>query len=570
MSTPPSRLVELTGPGPALSAERRSIYRQSSWGRWIRGYALMGKPAETLFALILLLLLASIALIETATRGSPAVGYLDALVVLVAGWVLRPRWGTAILIAALLSRMLSVSISGVASATAVTQGVVVALAGVTAMTAAWATNAARRRSELEALYTFARGLAGRLQLSDVADEVVFGTARVLDRTGPGWSSSIMRIEGAELVTLAHVGDEADTGVPPPPGRYLLASHHALRDVAVEGKVISGPVADLSMPQATRQMAEQQGMGTVALVPIRVSGEPFGLLGVSVAGREPFSRDDLRRLEAVAQLAGLAIANALRYDETRQTADRLSALERVKSDFLRLASHELRGPLGVVRGYVSMMADGSLGEIDQLDASAVIGVLQAKVDELARLIDQMLETARIEDDRLQLSLEFLDAYDIAEEVVATMAPLAPMHDVELSGERGLHFLGDRERIATVLTNLVDNAIKYSPAGGAVRIVCSGQDSWITIEVVDHGIGIAPGDHPQLFTRFGRIVTAENGRISGTGLGLWLSRELVMRHGGTLGVRSEPGLGSVFTMALPAAVAGSSAHGREGTALESATG
>ncbi|HEY6378843.1 MAG TPA: ATP-binding protein [Candidatus Dormibacteraeota bacterium] len=558
------------GPGPSDPVRPPVLRRQSSWARLTRGFAMVGTPAETPLALIMLLLLSIIVAVEQALQADAVVGTLDALIMLAAGWLLRVRWTVVIVIAALLSRLLSMWATGLPPATALTQALITVLAGVTAVTLSWAASAARRGSELDALYTFARGLAGRLQLTEVAEEVVLGAARVLDRPGPGWTSSIMRIEGDEAVSLAHVSDDADA--PPPPPRCDLTAHPLLRAVAVEGRAVTAPVEELAMPEASRWTARQGATGTVALVPVHVSGERFGLLGVGVTGAPGFRRDDLRRLDAVAQLAGLAIANALRYDESRQTADRLAALERVKSDFLRLASHELRGPLGVLRGYISMMADGSLGDIDQINASAVIGGLQTKVDELARLIEQMLETARIEDDRLQLSLEVLDARDVAEEVVATMTPLAPGHSLELRGRHGLRFLGDRGRIATVLTNLVDNAIKYSPDGGEVRIACTSDDGWVHIDVADQGIGIAPEDQARLFTRFGRIVTPENGRIGGTGLGLWLSRELIARHGGTLQVRSLPRLGSIFTITLPAALAGAIAEAEEGPdpALERPTG
>lgn len=235
---------------------------------------------------------------------------------------------------------------------------------------------------------------------------------------------------------------------------------------------------------------------------------------------------------------------------RATAARMKALEKIKSDFLNLASHELRGPLSLLRGYLSMMSDGSLGELPPR-ARGVMPAMNAKANQMAMLITQMLESARLEDSQLQLKLEPVDMRRLVRQAVDTLGSLtAPGQSVLLEDAgRELLIVADAGRVETIVINLLDNALKYSPGGGAIRVQVANDATSALVVVKDPGIGIAADDMSRLFTRFGRLVTAENSHIPGTGLGLYLSREIARMHGGDITVKSAPGEGSEFTLALP---------------------
>lgn len=235
---------------------------------------------------------------------------------------------------------------------------------------------------------------------------------------------------------------------------------------------------------------------------------------------------------------------------RATADSMSSLEKVKSDFLNLASHELRGPLAVLRGYLAMLSDGSLGELPPR-VRAVLPTLNAKASQMGLLITQMLEAARLEDSQLQLKLEPAEMRSLVRQAVDTMGQLtAPGQSMLLEGAGNeILLVADAVRVETILVNLLDNALKYSPAGGGVRVHVSDEDGVVTVRVRDQGIGIAEADLPKLFTRFGRLVTPENSHIPGTGLGLYLSREIARMHGGDITVASTVGEGSEFCLTLP---------------------
>jgi signal transduction histidine kinase len=235
---------------------------------------------------------------------------------------------------------------------------------------------------------------------------------------------------------------------------------------------------------------------------------------------------------------------------QQEAQRASELENVKSEFLKLASHELRGPVGLIRGYLAMFEDGSIPSVTGR-ARDVLPVLVGKMNEINSMVDDMLETARLEEGRLELRIERLDLRTLAEQAMRVMRPLAsPNHDLVLStGTTPIEVTVDPGRVSTILTNLVHNAIKYSPRGGTVHFRVGSDDGSAVVSVTDQGMGIAPKHMATLFTRFGRIVTADNSHIAGTGLGLYLARELARRHGGDIEARSRLGRGSTFTLRLP---------------------
>jgi PAS domain S-box-containing protein len=234
---------------------------------------------------------------------------------------------------------------------------------------------------------------------------------------------------------------------------------------------------------------------------------------------------------------------------REHANRMAELERTKTEFLNLASHELRGPLTVIRGYNSMLEDGS---IPPEQFAPVARLLEAKLAQMDLLIEQMLETARLEHDSLELYRETFDLRWIVREQLDIFRPLAQGHDFAIDAPtEPLLVEGDRSRIATIVANLIDNALKYSPGGGEICCTTGRRGPHVFTSVRDEGVGIAREHMPRLFTRFGRLPTERNVTIAGTGLGLFLCKEIALRHGGDITVNSKPGLGSEFTLTLPAA-------------------
>ena len=232
---------------------------------------------------------------------------------------------------------------------------------------------------------------------------------------------------------------------------------------------------------------------------------------------------------------------------RQHAERMVELERTKAEFLNLASHELRSPLTVLRGYNSMLEDGSI-PAEQIPA--VARILETKLAQMDLLIEQMLETARLEHESFDLVRDRFELGDVAQEQLDVFRALARDHRFVMGPDAGpLVVEGDRARIATILANFMDNAVKYSPRGGEVTVTTRRQGDDALVSVRDEGMGIVPEHLPLLFARFGRLPTEENVTIPGTGLGLFLCKQLAIRHGGNIEVQSKPGVGTRFTLTLP---------------------
>lgn len=243
------------------------------------------------------------------------------------------------------------------------------------------------------------------------------------------------------------------------------------------------------------------------------------------------------------------AQKLEADMLRANASRLAEIEKVKSDFLNLASHELRGPVGIARGYLSLLLDGSLSPEQFATHAATVA---KKIDEIDLLVQKMLETARLEQDQLELERQEVDVSAIVRQEVMTVQPLmSPKHrlDVDIQSDLELTVHADPVRLAVVVRNLLDNAIKYSPHGGTIAVRIAGGPDEVSVSVEDEGVGIKPEDMPKLFKQFTRLRAAELQTVGGTGLGLYLSREIARRHGGELTAESTPGAGSCFTMTLP---------------------
>ena len=299
--------------------------------------------------------------------------------------------------------------------------------------------------------------------------------------------------------------------------------------------------------------------------VRVSREPQTYFAAA-GGRVP-ARDQIWNIDAYPVFAGGRVSyimvlaeqtdeklqarqrEQLEANRLRRKADHLASLEKAKSEFLRLASHELRAPAAMLGGYLSMIEDESLGPIPER-LRPVLPLLKAKAAQINMLANEMVEAARLEDGRLQLKRKRVDLRELLRRSLKAAEPNAtPKHRLRFDDRVGheLWVLGDPMRLEIVAGNLVDNAIKYSPAGGDVTAQLSTVGGLAMLSVRDQGIGIAPEDMRRLFVRFSRL--APYGDVPGTGLGLYLARELARLHGGDIAAVSKPGKGSEFTLSLP---------------------
>jgi two-component system phosphate regulon sensor histidine kinase PhoR len=235
------------------------------------------------------------------------------------------------------------------------------------------------------------------------------------------------------------------------------------------------------------------------------------------------------------------------------------LERIRRDFVANASHELRTPLTSIRGFVEALEDGALHE--PRTAERFLGKIHTHADRMAALVEDLLELSRLEAGERPPQWEEVLPGEIAADVVASFSGMAERKPVELArtGETAPVVVTDAERLRRILENLVDNAIKYTPAGGRVVVTArAGVDDGAVLEVSDNGPGIA-GEHlPRIFERFYRVDKARSRELGGTGLGLAIVKHLAEGMGARVTVESEVGRGTRFSVVLPS-VASSNAVG-----------
>ncbi len=230
--------------------------------------------------------------------------------------------------------------------------------------------------------------------------------------------------------------------------------------------------------------------------------------------------------------------------------RESEAERLRNAFLATVSHDLRAPLAAITGYAdSLLRDDSWDPGTQRE---FLEIIAASADTLTRLVDNLLDAATLEAGALRLEPEPVRVERIAERVVAHRRPLTPTHDLRVDLAPGLPLANaDPLRVEQVITNLVDNAVKYSPDGGLVTVrVARGDGGALVIAVSDRGIGLTAEQADRVFDRFYRAADALNGAPRGIGLGLFLCKRLVEAQGGRIWVESAPGSGSRFSFTLPA--------------------
>ena len=277
-----------------------------------------------------------------------------------------------------------------------------------------------------------------------------------------------------------------------------------------------------------------------VVPLDFQIGPGAIIIISGRLTPIFGDDELSRLVLYASSISAGLDRVA-------LSSRIHALERAKSDFLNIASHELRGPMTIIKGYLTMLEAGSLGELSP-KASSVLPLLISKSDEINWMLEQMLEASRLEEGRLELNKKRGDIVEITDLAIDGVRMLLRGHDVRLDEPaEPLQAEIDPDRFQMVVRNLLSNAAKYSPAGTDILVRINRDDGMAAISVIDQGVGISEEDQANLFTRFGRIPTSQH--VQGTGLGLWLSREIARMHDGDLTVQSAAGTGSTFVLKVP---------------------
>ncbi len=235
------------------------------------------------------------------------------------------------------------------------------------------------------------------------------------------------------------------------------------------------------------------------------------------------------------------------------------LETIKKDFVANVSHELRTPLASIKGYSETLLDGGFGGITPLDARDTardfLRIIDKHATRMSRLIDDLLTLSRLESHQMTLVYAPVDVLELVLSTTAGFRKQAEVKGLTISVVMpdGLPKVsGDKDRIEQVVVNLLDNAIKYTPSGGSVKVSAGKTDGFVRVDVADTGIGIPADDMPRIFERFYRVDKARSREMGGTGLGLAIVKHIIQAHNGSLNVESRPGKGSTFSFSIKAVV------------------
>ena len=273
----------------------------------------------------------------------------------------------------------------------------------------------------------------------------------------------------------------------------------------------------------------------------------GVLGTITALRrtgEPFTPDDQELLTMFASQASIALTNAILYERTKE-------LDRMKSDFVAVVSHEVRTPLTSIKGSLELLGDERF-HVLPAPQKELLSICQANTERLITLINDILDFSKLESSKLSLNIESVDVGKIVPEAVDHIRNLAAMRgitiDVHMEGTAGV-IEADPMRVAQVITNLLGNAIKFSPEKGKIEVWARGTDGEVTVDIKDFGRGISKRDMSRLFQRFAQLDSSTTRKAGGTGLGLVISKGIVEQHGGRIWVDSTLGEGSTFSFSIP---------------------
>ncbi len=393
---------------------------------------------------------------------------------------------------------------------------------------------------LSLIHEVTNAVNSSLDFPRIFEAVVEGTRRLVDFD----QASIARITDAETATVFAMSGSREALSE---GKKIHLPASRFSDV-LERRLPA--VFDVPLGRVEADTLRMSAIRREIVLPLVVGDQVIGTFNLGSRRQDAFSRPEIEVLSQIATELGVALLQAAAYEREHQAGQKLKELSDLKSEFVSKVSHELRTPLTSIMGAADNLLDGIAGPLDERPR-AYLARIKENGDRLLRLINELLDLARIEAGKEEIRATRFRLDSLIQETLETLKPVADERGVALAvpGPPPLVIRADRDKISRVLINLIHNGIKFTPSGGRVEIRASDEGDWVTVAIHDSGVGIPSGEIERIFDKFHQVRGARGRGAASSGLGLPISRQLVEMHGGRLTAESGEGRGSTFTMVLP---------------------
>jgi len=406
----------------------------------------------------------------------------------------------------------------------------------------------RRADEISALYSAGRAISSSLERDQIFPQVAQSVAVMLKVSSAIVATCRLSRAEATIQVTYRLGTATNGSekLPAEGERWDLNTMPSFYAALQQQRPLSLRRAAPDLSDWERAYMDRLNVKALLLLPLAVQGDVLGVVVALESRRDHiFTQDDILLTESLASQTAVALRQAKLYEEVRE-------LETLKSEMIRMASHDLRNPLGNVMGYMDLLMMQVNSKLNDSQREYVANI-RISTNTMKSLIDDLLTLEKIESER-QSSWIQLDFGQLVQEVEAIQQMSAALKGQALTLDYDGHPLttfGSGTQLRQAITNLINNAIKYTPNDGKINVRLHRQDERFYFEVKDTGYGIAPDRQARLFQRFYRAQQPGTEHISGTGLGLSLVKTVIERHGGDVWVTSQLGEGSIFGFWLPSA-------------------
>lgn len=401
-------------------------------------------------------------------------------------------------------------------------------------------NTRKHVAQIELLNEVTSQLTSTLQL----DELLNAAASSIQKNFNYFDVTVFLLseDKQELVLEAHAGNFIDFL---PHGYRQKIGKGLIGWVVEHGEIVL--CNDVS--QDPRYMTyEYHNTKSELAIPITIDGEIAGVLNVEDTKLHAFDDTDIMVLETLSDHLGIAIKNAKLYDEVRKTNMKLTEVDKMKSEFLGIVSHDFRSPLSsIILAGKSLLKNESVQGLQRVKEYLQIIVDQA--NRLNQLAEDTLSITKIESGQLSFYFKIVNIERLVQDAIS-MVRFSNRHQMTYTVDPNVAFIkGDQTKLRQVVQNLVSNAVKYSPKGGKVCVTVEDYSpEKILVSVSDEGIGIPADQVDKLFKKFSRVNSNEVRDIKGAGLGLWICKEIVEAHGGKIWIESQFGKGSTMKFTI----------------------